>query len=377
MSEEQKKSDNRSNPTTDEFRAFVKSGWAPRSAPDSPERAEVAPYAAHAGATRSAPTSRASGWSSPPAASRSAATTPTTCSGRTRRSPTSPGSAATRSRTPCWCSSRSPGRRPRGGALLPPWGGRDTRRVLRRHPVRRVLGRRPADAGGHRGRVRADRAQHRRVRRRRGQGRRRGHRAGGARRRPRRDGAGRRGRGAAASETPRTPQRVQAPVEADDELAHFLSHAATGQGRVGGRADAARRRGDPGRVRGGHRRAARRGRQGPRRAVGRGRLRPARPPPGQRRRLRLDLRRGRPRQHPALDQEHRRRRGRRAAAPRRRRRGRLAVHRRHHPHAAGRRDVHRGPAQDLRRGVRRAGGRRWRRSGRGSSSPTSTTPRSG
>ena len=49
-------------------------------------------------------------------------------------------------------------------------------------------------------------------------------------------------------------------------------------------------------------------RQGPRRALGRGRLRPARPPRGQRRRLRLDLRRRRPRQHAALDQEHRRRR---------------------------------------------------------------------
>jgi len=45
VSEEQKKSENRSNPTTDEFRAFVKSGWAPRPT-GSPERAEVAPYAA-------------------------------------------------------------------------------------------------------------------------------------------------------------------------------------------------------------------------------------------------------------------------------------------------------------------------------------------
>ena len=45
MSEAQKKSDNRSNPTTDEFRTFVKSGWAPRSV-RMPERAEVAPYAA-------------------------------------------------------------------------------------------------------------------------------------------------------------------------------------------------------------------------------------------------------------------------------------------------------------------------------------------
>ncbi|HEY6742066.1 MAG TPA: aminopeptidase P N-terminal domain-containing protein, partial [Lapillicoccus sp.] len=45
MSEAQKKSDNRSNPTTEEFRKFVKSGWASRSVA-TPERAEVAPYAA-------------------------------------------------------------------------------------------------------------------------------------------------------------------------------------------------------------------------------------------------------------------------------------------------------------------------------------------
>ncbi len=45
MSEEQKKSENRSRPTTDEFREFVKAGWAPRPG-ESPERAEVAPYAA-------------------------------------------------------------------------------------------------------------------------------------------------------------------------------------------------------------------------------------------------------------------------------------------------------------------------------------------
>ncbi|HHU11396.1 MAG TPA: aminopeptidase P family protein [Intrasporangiaceae bacterium] len=45
MSEEQKKADNRARVTTEEFRAFVKEGWAPR--PDTrPERAEVAEYAA-------------------------------------------------------------------------------------------------------------------------------------------------------------------------------------------------------------------------------------------------------------------------------------------------------------------------------------------
>ena len=45
MSEAQKKSDNRPRPTTDQFRAFVREGWAPRPT-DLPERAEVAPYAA-------------------------------------------------------------------------------------------------------------------------------------------------------------------------------------------------------------------------------------------------------------------------------------------------------------------------------------------
>ena len=45
MSEAQKKSENRSNPTTEEFRKFVKSGWAPRSV-STPERAEAASYAA-------------------------------------------------------------------------------------------------------------------------------------------------------------------------------------------------------------------------------------------------------------------------------------------------------------------------------------------
>lgn len=45
MSEEQKQGENRANPTTDEFRTFVKSGWSPRSG-DAPARAEVAQYAA-------------------------------------------------------------------------------------------------------------------------------------------------------------------------------------------------------------------------------------------------------------------------------------------------------------------------------------------
>ena len=45
MSEEQKKADNRSRFTTDEFRAFVKSGWAPRAS-GLPERSPAAAFAA-------------------------------------------------------------------------------------------------------------------------------------------------------------------------------------------------------------------------------------------------------------------------------------------------------------------------------------------
>ncbi len=45
MSEEQKKSDNRPRPTTDEFRAFVSTNWAPRST-DLPELSVAAQYAA-------------------------------------------------------------------------------------------------------------------------------------------------------------------------------------------------------------------------------------------------------------------------------------------------------------------------------------------
>ena len=44
-SEAQKKSDNRPRPTTDQFRAFVREGWAPRST-QRPPRSPAAPYAA-------------------------------------------------------------------------------------------------------------------------------------------------------------------------------------------------------------------------------------------------------------------------------------------------------------------------------------------
>jgi Xaa-Pro aminopeptidase len=52
-SEEQKKSENRARPTTEEFRAFVATGWAPRRT-EPPARAEVAPYAAERRAAVSA-----------------------------------------------------------------------------------------------------------------------------------------------------------------------------------------------------------------------------------------------------------------------------------------------------------------------------------
>ncbi|WP_347354852.1 aminopeptidase P family protein, partial [Intrasporangium sp.] len=52
-SEEQQKSANRARPTTDEFRAFVARGWAPRSA-GLPARAEAAGYAAQRRAAVSA-----------------------------------------------------------------------------------------------------------------------------------------------------------------------------------------------------------------------------------------------------------------------------------------------------------------------------------
>lgn len=45
MSEEQKQADNRARATTEEFRAFVQTGWAPRSA-TLPERSPAAEYAA-------------------------------------------------------------------------------------------------------------------------------------------------------------------------------------------------------------------------------------------------------------------------------------------------------------------------------------------
>jgi len=44
-SEQQVKTDNRPRPTTEQFRAFVREGWAPRST-ELPARADVAPYAA-------------------------------------------------------------------------------------------------------------------------------------------------------------------------------------------------------------------------------------------------------------------------------------------------------------------------------------------
>ena len=288
---------------------------------------------------RSAPSSRASDWSSPPAGSRSAAMTPTTCSVRTRRSPTSPGSAATRSRTRCWSSNRCAGGGHDAVLYFKPWAGRESDEFFGDARYGEFwVGRRPTleDIEAEFGLTAPP---HRRVRRRRGQGRRR---EVGIRvvRDADRDADRARSTRPAASvgARPRGQRRSQAQARPTSELARFLSTLRlvkdeweVEQMRRGGR---------------GHRsegstpssptcpRPSRTGR-GERWVEGVfGLLRPA---PGQRRRLRLHLRRRRPRQHAALDQEHRRRERRRPAAARRRRRGRLAVHRRHHPHPAGQR----------------------------------------
>ena len=87
---------------------------------------------------------------------------------------------------------------------------------------------------------------------------------------------------------------------------------------------------------------------------------------GNDRRLRHDRRRAATaRLHPALDPQRRRRRAGRPDPDRRRRRARLALHRRHHPHAARRRPLHRGAAPGLRGGARGAGRRRSRSCGPG------------
>ena len=94
------------------------------------------------------------------------------------------------------------------------------------------------------------------------------------------------------------------------------------------------------------------------RARGRGHLQPARARRGQRRRLRHHRRVGPARLHAALDAATTARSTTGdAAAARRRRRGQLALHGRHHPHAADRRQVHQGAARDLRAGLRGAAGR--------------------
>ena len=331
-------------------------------------------------ATRSAPPSRASGWSSPPAASRSAATTRDyVFRPHTRVRPPHRASAATASRTPCSCSSRARRRRRTRRPLLPPARRPRHRGVLRRRPLRRVLGRRPPDPRRHRGRARprppatstssptpwprtparstvrvvrdadpdVDRAASTQAR--------------------------------APREETDAAERAERRSEADDELA-ALPLARCAWSRTSGRSSRCARPST----------ATHQGfeaviadlpeavAQGPRRALGRGRLRPARPPPGQRRRLRLDLRA--PATTPTRCTGSR--------TPATSRDGDLLLL------DAGvevdslftaditrtlpvERHVHRRAARDLRRRVRGAGGRHRRGASRATSSPTSTPPRSG
>ncbi len=146
---------------------------------------------------------------------------------------------------------------------------------------------------------------------------------------------------------------------------------AAGQGRLGGRAA-------PGGVR--HHHPGLRGlgaRVGPgaraRRALDRGHLLPPGPGDGQRHRLRLDRGRRVPRDHPALDRQHRTDRPRRAGAAGHGRGGAQPLHRRRHPHPAGLRHLHPPAARPLRAGADRPDPRhRGRPPGRCRSSPPTT-----
>ena len=292
-SEEQQKPENRARPTTDEFRAFVAEDWAPRP-PVAQGPTEAARYAAERRDARQRrlpgraprhPRRRAQG-----AQQRHRLRLPSAQRLRAPHRPRRRPRAGRRARP------RAARRRqPRGGPLLPPDGRPRHRRVLRRHPLRRVLGRRQ------RRRSRTSRPS---------------------------SGSARATSTSSPTRWPRTPARwwcgwsatptatspaqldearasegaVQEDLtERDDELAHFLSVlrltkdeweveqmrqavAATHTGFEAVIADL------PEAVR-----------QRSWRALGRGRLRPHGPPRGQRRRLRLDLRLRRPRHHAALD----------------------------------------------------------------------------
>ena len=175
VSEQQKQADNRARATTDEFRAFVAEGWAPR---------------------------RSDRCTGPSPGAGPAAAAPGACSARAyprQRLVVPAGGLKVRSNDTdyvfrphtafAWLTGlgadrepdavlvlepvtgrRRRGIRPRGRALLPPARRPRQRRVLRRRPLRRVLGGRPPDDRRRRARARPDRPPHRRVRRRRGQG---------------------------------------------------------------------------------------------------------------------------------------------------------------------------------------------------------------
>ncbi|CAK7287208.1 hypothetical protein SGPA1_50174 [Streptomyces misionensis JCM 4497] len=228
------------------------------------------------------------------------------------------------------------GRGPRGhdlpAAALQP----RERRVLARRPGRTV-GRPPPLPGRVGGAVRHPRRRCARA----GRHAARGHRPGARRARPRR-----RHRGGADRQGHRRARRGTARLPLRD---------AAGQGRVRDRR-AAEGRGLHGARLRGRGEGPRQGR-GHQRALHRGHLLPARPRRGQRRRLRLHLRRRPARLHPALGPQRRPRPLRRPAAARRRRGDAHPLHRRRHAHPARQRHVQRAPEEDLRRRVRGPGGR--------------------
>jgi hypothetical protein len=270
--------------------------------------------------------------------------------------------------------SQADGGGPRGDRLLPPAGRARHRGVLRRRPLRRVLGRRSPDLGRTGGRVRA--SPH-------------GTSTSCPTPWPRTPAPSPCGSCATPTATSPPSSTRCAPRPASDRADHrdprrrrcprgIPLASADDQGRVGDRqmreAIAATKVGFEaviadldGAVE-----------RGKRRALGRGPVRPARPPPGQRHGLRLDLRGRRPRQHPALDQEHRRGPRGRHDPPARRRASRSTAStpptsRAPCPSTAP------SPTRNARSTTRCMphSKRAWRPSSRARSSPTSTRPRSG
>ena len=173
VSEQQKQADNRGRATTDEFRAFVEEGWAPRRGRGHrPGPGRGARRRPAGGAQRGLPQAAARRPRRRPqgAQQRHRLRLPPAHRVRVADRPRGRPRAGCRARPRAGHRRRRRGIRPRGGALLPPARRPRQRRVLRRRPLRRVLGRRPPDPRRRRARARRHRPAHRRVRGRRRQG---------------------------------------------------------------------------------------------------------------------------------------------------------------------------------------------------------------